>query len=253
LSPIVLLLFATTLAAGTLVVRRTIRAQGPVVDLRTLTDCRFALGCTLSFLLGIGLFGSVYLMPVFLAFVRGHGSLRIGGTMLVTGIAQLITAPVAVFFLERRLDERFLIALGFAAFGAGCAMSAFDTCDTDFASMFWPQVIAARPSCSASCRRLVSRSVTSRQSVFPDASGLFNLMRNLGGAIGLALIDTVLYGRAPMHAEALLMRLQAGDAGAAIAVGLPELVDLAGPRRSELVQRLSNVRTSLLGWRWRQP
>jgi MFS transporter, DHA2 family, multidrug resistance protein len=50
-------------------------------------------------------------------------------------------------------------------------------------------------------------------------------MRNLGRAIGLALIDTVLYGRAPMHAEALLMRLQTGDAGAAIAAGLPpELV-----------------------------
>jgi MFS transporter, DHA2 family, multidrug resistance protein len=55
LSLIVLLLFATTLAAGTLFVQRTIRAQGPVVDLRTLADRRFAMGCTLSFLLGIGL------------------------------------------------------------------------------------------------------------------------------------------------------------------------------------------------------
>ena len=59
------------------------------------------IGCPLSFLLGIGLFGSVYLMPVFLAFVREHGSLRIGQIMLVTGVAQLVTAPFAVR-LERR-------------------------------------------------------------------------------------------------------------------------------------------------------
>ena len=53
-------------------------------------------GCILSFVLGIGLFGSVYLMPVFLAFIRGHNALEIGMTMLVTGIVQLITAPIAV-------------------------------------------------------------------------------------------------------------------------------------------------------------
>ena len=55
----------------------------------------------------------------------------------------------------------------------------------------------------------------------PDASGLFNLMRNLGGAIGLALIDTVIYGRAPHHAAAIIERLQAGDVETAKAVGIP--------------------------------
>jgi DHA2 family multidrug resistance protein len=55
----------------------------------------------------------------------------------------------------------------------------------------------------------------------PDASGLFNLMRNLGGAIGIALIDTVIYGRAPVLGRAIVRRLQAGDAGTAKAVGIP--------------------------------
>ncbi|HKH28402.1 MAG TPA: DHA2 family efflux MFS transporter permease subunit [Sphingomicrobium sp.] len=95
-SPLVLVLLAATLGAGTLFVRRTCQAHYPLVDLRTLADLRFATGCTLSFLLGIGLFGSVYLMPVFLAFVRGHTALRIGETMLVTGIAQLVTAPSGI-------------------------------------------------------------------------------------------------------------------------------------------------------------
>ena len=55
----------------------------------------------------------------------------------------------------------------------------------------------------------------------PDASGVFNLMRNLGGAIGLALIDTVIYTRAPSHGEAIVARLQAGDIATARFVGLP--------------------------------
>ena len=257
-APIEVGLFAMSLGAGALFVRRTLRAQDPVVDLTTLADRRFAIGCTLSFLLGIGLFGSVYLMPVFLAFVRGHGSLRIGETMLVTGIAQLVTAPVAVLLLERRVDERLLTALGFAAFAAGCAMSAFDTRDTDFAGMFWPQVLrgSALMFCILPPTRLALGHLAPER--VPDASGLFNLMRNLGGAIGLALIDTVLYGRAPIHAAALVTRLQAGDAGAAITVGLPpELVAAHAGRALDpmalaivtpLVERAAFVQAMNEGW-----
>jgi MFS transporter, DHA2 family, multidrug resistance protein len=222
--PPVVGLFLLSIASGTLFVRRTLRAQPPVVEVRNLLDRRFAAGCLLSFLLGIALFGSVYLMPVFLAFARGHGALRIGEIMLVTGVAQLISAPAAAR-LEHRVDARLLAAFGFALFAAGCAMSMFDTKETDFAGMFWPQVVrgAAIMFCILAPTQIALGHLAPER--VPDASGLFNLMRNLGGAIGLALIDTVLYGRAPGHAEALLERLKAGDAGAAATVGLPpELV-----------------------------
>jgi len=66
----------------------------------------------------------------------------------------------------------------------------------------------------------------------PDASGLFNMMRNLGGAVGIALIDTVLYGRTGGHADALRQRLIAGDVTAAQALGLDRLptdIAAAGP------------------------
>ena len=77
----------------TLFVRRTLRAAHPVVRLSTLKRRSFAAGCALSFCLGVGLFGSVYLMPVFLAFVRRHDAFEIGTIMLVTGVAQLVAAP----------------------------------------------------------------------------------------------------------------------------------------------------------------
>jgi DHA2 family multidrug resistance protein len=109
-------------------VRRTLRASHPVVDLSAFADRNFTIGCTLSFVLGIGLFGSVYLMPVFLAFVRDHNALQIGMIMLVTGVAQLSIAPVAVG-LEQRLDPRLLSAAGFALFAVGLGLSAFQTPD----------------------------------------------------------------------------------------------------------------------------
>jgi DHA2 family multidrug resistance protein len=161
----------------------------------------------------------VYLIPVFLAFVRGHDALEIGSTMLVTGAAQLATAPIAVA-LERRLDPRLLTAVGFALFALGLGLSTFETRDTDFSGMFWPQITrgVAIMFCLLPPTRLALGSLSETQ--VSDASGLFNLMRNLGGAIGIALIDTVLYGRTSTHADALRVRLLAGDVTTAKAIGL---------------------------------
>jgi DHA2 family multidrug resistance protein len=216
----VLGLFVVSLAAGALFVRRTLGAAYPVVELRTLARADFAVGCLLSFVLGVGLFGSVYLMPVFLAFVRGHNALEIGQVMLVTGVAQLLTAPVAVA-LERRLDPRALTAFGFLLFAVGLGLSVFGTPDTDFRGMFWPQVIrgVAIMFCLLPPTRLALGGLGAEE--VPDASGLFNLMRNLGGAIGIALIDTVIYGRAPVLGRTIVRRLQAGDVATAKAVGIP--------------------------------
>jgi DHA2 family multidrug resistance protein len=213
------LLWASAIC-GVLFVRRTLATAHPVVELRTLANRDFAIGCLLSFVLGMGLFGSVYLMPVFLAFVRGHDALRIGEIMLVTGVAQLLTAPLAVF-LERRAGPRLLTALGFGLFALGLGLSGFETGDTDFRQMFWPQVLrgVAIMFCLLPPTRLALGRLTPTQ--VPDASGLFNLMRNLGGAIGIALVDTVIYGRGPVLGRAIARRLQAGDIATAKAVGIP--------------------------------
>ena len=201
-------------------VRRTVRATHPVVDLTSFSDRNFTIGCILSFVLGIGLFGSVYLMPVFLAFVRDHNALEIGAIMLVTGVAQLSIAPIAVA-LEQRLDVRLLTAAGFALFALGLGLSALQTPQTDYDAMFWPQVIRglAIMFCLLPPTRLALGSLDKLR--VPDASGVFNLMRNLGGAIGLALIDTVIYSRSTVHANEVTNRLMAGDVVTAKFVGMP--------------------------------
>ena len=219
LSPLCLLLFLSSAATATAFAFRTLEARHPVVELSTLKNRSFAIGCALSFCLGVGLFGSVYLMPVFLAYVRGHDAFEIGTIMLVTGVAQLVTAPIAGT-MESRFDPRLLSAAGFSLFALGLGCSAFQSRVADFDEMFWPQVLrgVAIMFCLLPPTRLALGALTEAQ--VPDASGLFNLMRNLGGAIGIALIDTILYGRTGGHAEALRDRLIAGDITAAQAIGL---------------------------------
>jgi DHA2 family multidrug resistance protein len=219
LSPLCLALFLSSAMTATIFIWRTLNAVHPVVELSTLRARSFAIGCALSFCLGAGLFGSVYLMPVFLAYVRRHDAFEIGTIMLVTGVAQLVAAPFAGH-LESRCDARWLSAAGFGLFAIGLGLSAFQSRVADFDEMFWPQVLrgVAIMFCLLPPTRLALGTLTAAD--VPDASGLFNLMRNLGGAIGIALIDTILYGRTRGHGEALRDRLIAGDISAAQAIGL---------------------------------
>jgi DHA2 family multidrug resistance protein len=218
-SPGSILLFLVSVVTATAFALKTLKASYPLIELTTLRSRDFAIGCALSFCLGVGLFGSVYLMPVFLAYVRRHDAFEIGTIMLVTGIAQLVTAPLAGI-LDSRCDPRKLSAFGFSIFVLGLGLSAFQSHFADFDEMFWPQVLRgiAIMFCLLPPTRLALGTLTAAQ--VPDASGLFNLMRNLGGAIGIALVDTILYGRTIGHGLALRDRLIAGDVTAAQAIGL---------------------------------
>jgi MFS transporter, DHA2 family, multidrug resistance protein len=219
LSPVCIGLLSASAMSLMVFVHRSLRAAHPVVQLLTLRRRSFAAGCGLSFCLGVGLFGSVYLMPVFLAFVRRHDAFEIGTIMLITGVAQLVTAPLAAF-LESRIGARILTAVGFALFAVGLGLSAVQPRTADFDEMFWPQIVRgiAIMFCLLPPTRIALGELPEVE--VADASGLFNLMRNLGGAIGIALIDTILYGRVGLYAEDFRVRLLAGDLTAARAIGL---------------------------------
>lgn len=131
-----------------------------------------------------------------------------------------MTAPIVVA-LEKRVNVRLLSAAGFALFGVGIAMSAFQDPQFDYDAMFWPQIVRG----VAIMFRLLPPTRpalgTLSPDKVPDASGLFNLMGNLGGAIGIALIDPIIYTRSEPLGRSLLERLQAGDTDAAAFIGVP--------------------------------
>ena len=219
-SPATIATLALTLAAGGAFAWRSLHHTSPVVDLSLFSDRQFALGCALSFILGIGLYGNVYLMPVFLGYVGRYEAIEIGEIMLVTGAAQLLVSPI-VIWLERTIHARDLSIFGFALFALGIAMGATGTPRDAYDAMLWPQILRGIGImfCLLPPTRIALGHMQPAE--LPDASALFNLMRNLGGAIGLALIDTVIYGRVDKHGAALAERLLAFDPQTFAFVGLP--------------------------------
>jgi len=130
-------------------------------------------------------------------------------------------------FLEQKIGARLLCGGGFVVFAIGLGMSGFQTETTDFAGMVWPQ--AVRGVAMMFCLLPPTRLALGHQPMakVAECSGLYNLTRNLGGAIGLALVDTVIYGRSPIHVAAIADRLRAGDVAMAKAVGIPVHLFLA--------------------------
>jgi MFS transporter, DHA2 family, multidrug resistance protein len=186
-----------------------------------------AYGCALSFLLGFVLFASVYVLPVFLGFVRGHGPLAIGMIVLVMGMTQLAAAPVTVL-VDRYVDARLLTAFGFIVFALGFALNADLTVNSDKAELFWPQLLRG-----ASIALCILPPIRIALALVPidkvsDASGLFNLVRNIGGVIGIAVMDSVMLTRAPIHAENLLELARTSPSEVAPILGM-QVEDLPAP------------------------
>jgi DHA2 family multidrug resistance protein len=209
-----------TVLAAAVFVLRSVRTQRPLVDLTPLKSTSFAAACSLNFIVGSALYGCVYVMPLFLGFVRGHSSLDIGLIMTVMGAAQLIAAPLATL-AAKRFSPPVLTTFGLALFGAGLLLNASSTPRSDAAALFWPQVLrgAGAMFCILPLTTAALDPQPERQ--LANASALLNLMRNLGGAIGIGIVDTVVNVRPPAIASHLATKLLAGNRGAASFVGLP--------------------------------
>ncbi len=216
----ILLLLLVCPLTGAVAVRRCLSRSEPVLDVRRFADRQFVIGCLYSFVLGMGLFGSVYLMPLYLGFVREHSAFEIGKIMVVMGATQLVVAPFAAL-AEKRVPAKWLVVFGYSLFAGGLIINGFLTPRSDFHELFWPQILrgAAVLFCLLPTTALALEQQTATH--LANASGLFNLMRNLGGAIAIAVIDTLLEQRTPIHAEHIETQLQAGDRTTASMVGLP--------------------------------
>jgi DHA2 family multidrug resistance protein len=214
-----LLLAAICVLSGVVTVLRCLRQQEPLVDFSVFNDRTFAVGAWFSFVLGMALFAATYLLPLFLGIVRNHGPLEIGTIMMVTGVAQLLTAPFATV-AEQRVPPRIMTLFGYALLATGLIWNGVATYAWDYDELFVPQILrgAAFMLCLLPVTRLALGQLAPGR--VANASALFNLMRNIGGAVGLALIDTIVETRSPHHVENIVARLQAGDRDMAAFVGL---------------------------------
>ncbi len=191
--------FSMVLVAGALAFFwRAFTVEEPVVDLRAFKDVNFAFGSLFSFVMGSGLYGLTYLYPLYLGQIRGYDSLMIGKTMFVSGLAMFFTAPFAGI-LARKVDMRIMIMVGFLGFAFSSWMLTGITADWDFRELLLPQILrgVSLMLCMVTINNLALGTLPPER--MKNASGLFNLTRNLGGAVGLALINTVMVQRGHLH------------------------------------------------------
>ena len=175
----------------------------PIIYLSAFKNRNFTLGCITGFVLGIGLFGVVYIMPLFLYRVAGMDTLQIGIVMIVTGASQFLIAPIAGKMSATVDDKRIMLAIGFLGFAFGSYLNADLTADSRFYEFLWPQVFrgASLMFCFIPINEMALG--TMHPSDVQNASGLYNLTRNIGGAVGLAVINTTLGGDSKRFADIL--------------------------------------------------
>jgi DHA2 family multidrug resistance protein len=194
---ITLLAVVSAVSAAAFFVRVS-TARFPIVDLKAYANRNFALGSLFSFVLGIGLYGLTYLFPVYLEEIRGYNALMVGETMFVSGAAMFLSAPF-VGRLVTKIDPRFMLTAGFFIFAAGSWQMTYVTKDWDFAQLLWPQIFRGVGLMMAIVPITNLALGTLPPERLKNASGLFNLARNLGGAVGLAALNTVLNHRIDLH------------------------------------------------------
>ena len=181
---------------------RVLSAPQPIVDLRAFRDRNFAIGSMFSFVLGVGLYGLTYIYPLYLARIRGYDALMIGETMFVSGIAMFASAPIVGRLMDK-VDPRLMLMFGFFAFAAGSWEMTFVTKDYDFWELFMPQILRGVGLMFAMVPITNVALGTLAPERLKNASGLFNLTRNLGGAVGLAALNTLLDNRIDLHLDRL--------------------------------------------------
>ncbi|HEX8029548.1 MAG TPA: MDR family MFS transporter, partial [Vicinamibacterales bacterium] len=201
-SPFIVRLAIIAAIALTLFVVVELTARKPLLNLRILLRRNFGFGVLANFLLGVALYGSVFVLPVYLSRIQGYNSEQIGLVLAWTGLPQLILIPL-VPRLMKRFDPRIVIGLGFVLFAASNFMNIYMTGDYASDQLFWPNVVRALGQALVLTPLSAVATAGIEAENAGSASGLFNMMRNLGGAIGIAALQTVLTKREQFHSNVL--------------------------------------------------
>ena len=172
----------------------------PVVNLRLLLSRNLGLSTVVAFVLGMGLYGSVYLIPLYLGEVQGYSPLLIGETLIWVGLPQLLIFPILPL-LMKKFDIRLLVFVGCLLFAASCFMNAYMTADYAKDQFIWANVVRAlgQPFTIVPITGLAVATLARKDA--GDGSALFNMFRNLGGSVGIAILSTVVTRREQFHDE----------------------------------------------------
>jgi DHA2 family multidrug resistance protein len=177
---------------------RAFSQKHPVVDLSVFKDSNFSLGALTATVVGFGLFGSVYVTPLFLGTVRGYNAEQIGHIMSIGGLAMFIAGPISGAMM-RRVDPRIIVGTGLTLAAVGLYWNSFLTSESSFDELFWPQALRG----AGLIMSMVPNNFMALGNLpphkLPNATGLITVCRNLGGAVGLAALNTLRLNYTNLH------------------------------------------------------
>jgi len=180
----------------------TLLRDEPFVNVRLYARRNFFVAALLAATTGMALYGSSFLLPLFLGQIAGYTPMQIGEVIMWAGLPQLFIMPF-VARLSTRVDNRILCSIGLALFGISCVMNAHMDASYGYDQLLWSQIVRAlgQPLIMLTLSNFAMQGIAPKDT--PSASSLFNMTRNLGGSVGLALLATMLTNREHLHSARL--------------------------------------------------
>jgi MFS transporter, DHA2 family, multidrug resistance protein len=174
----------------------------PFINLRLLRNRNFGLASIINISMGVGMYGSIYLLPLYLVQIQQYNALQIGEVLMWVGLPQLFLIPFVPKILQL-FDTRLVIAVGVSLFAISCFMNSDLTNLTGIDQLRWSQLVRAmgQPLIMVPLSGVATAGLPASQA--GSASGLFNMMRNLGGSFGIAILATLLTQREQFHSNRL--------------------------------------------------
>ncbi|QSJ14774.1 DHA2 family efflux MFS transporter permease subunit [Nostoc sp. UHCC 0702] len=178
----------------------------PFINLRLLSKRNFGLASIVNISLGVGLYGSIYILPLYLAQIQRYNALQIGEVLIWAGLPQLFIIPLIPKIMQR-IDVRFMVAIGVVLFAVSAFMNSRMTYETGLDQLRWSQLVRAmgQPLIMVPLTSIATAGLSPKEA--GSASGLFNMMRNMGGSIGIASLATLLTNREQFHSNVLGERI----------------------------------------------
>jgi MFS transporter, DHA2 family, multidrug resistance protein len=177
---------------------RGLTRKNTFIDLHILGRPSFLIAGVIAFTTGMGLYGSAFILPLYLGQIASYTPMQIGLVIMWMGLPQLFIMPFAAK-LSTKLDNRVMMSLGLALFAVSCFMNTHMSADTAGPELLAAQIVRAlgQPLIMITLTNFAVNGIP--PNLLPSASGMFNMMRNLGGSVGIATLATLLTNREHLH------------------------------------------------------
>lgn len=182
----------------------------PFVNLRLLGSRNLGFSSVVAFVLGLGLYGTIYLIPLYLGEVQGYSPLQIGETLVWVGMPQFLIFPFLPM-LMKKFDTRLLVCFGCLIFAASCFMNAFMSYNNAHDQLAFANIVRAFGQPFTIVPVIGLATATLRKKDAGDGSAIFNIFRNVGGSVGIAILSTLVTRREQFHDFRIGERVTAYD------------------------------------------